>query len=277
MLKQIKVNDRITVLQSKSGLLNSTLVEYDDAIIVVDTLLLPAEINELNEIVKSYSKPLAYILNTHYHSDHCYGNSVLRQENTVVIAHELAMNTLLSERNMLRKGRKVEVDKLKVKPPNVSFSDEYILDSKWGIRILHTPGHTPDSSVVILEDEGIAIMGDTVLNGTGITVPYFYWGNPYDMLDSLKSLQTHSFKILIPGHGEPLKSDRLIQNITYLETLIGLSEHIYSIDRNIATDEFTTMLPATDCLPGTTKEDFWVYQMHDLNLKRMLMILRNDK
>ncbi|MBN2829674.1 MAG: MBL fold metallo-hydrolase [Candidatus Cloacimonetes bacterium] len=271
MLKKIEINDSVTIFQSKSGLLNSTVLEYSDYLVIIDTLLIPSEINELNLYIKSRNKQLKYIINTHFHSDHCYGNPVLKQDATKIIVQECCMETLLNERNMLRKDRAVTIDKLKILPPDVSFYDSFDVDNN--IRILHSPGHTPDSTIVYLENEQILIAGDTVLNGDGITIPYFYWGNPFQLLESIKRIQTYGFKTLIPGHGQPNNGDKLYQDILYLTNLIMIGERLISSKKLISEEQFLSLIPASECIPGTKQEDYWVYKMHELNVLKLYRLL----
>jgi cyclase len=267
-----KLSEQITVFQSKSGLLNATVLEYPEYLIVVDTLLIPTEILELNNYLLSVNKPLRYIVNTHFHSDHCYGNPILKQETTRVIAHNTCMNTLISERNMLRKGRTITVEKLKITPPDIAFYDDLEIES--GLKLIHTPGHTPDSSVLFIEESRVVIGGDTVLNGPGITVPYFYWGDPYQLLESLSRLQTLSFNLLIPGHGESVHPDELSQDILYLQNLIRKSEVLFEENPRIDQSIFSSSMDISDCLPGTAMEQLWVAQMHILNVQKIYEILR---
>jgi cyclase len=58
------------------GYSNTTVIEMDDYLIVVDANY-PGRAKELLQIVKALSsKPVKYVFDTHAHGDHSYGNSV---------------------------------------------------------------------------------------------------------------------------------------------------------------------------------------------------------
>ena len=69
---------------------NSVLIINEDHVVVVDTTLTPGSAREvLNELRKLTSKPVRYVINTHWHDDHIMGNQVFRDvfPGVVFIAH----------------------------------------------------------------------------------------------------------------------------------------------------------------------------------------------
>jgi glyoxylase-like metal-dependent hydrolase (beta-lactamase superfamily II) len=76
------------------------------------------------------------------------------------------------------------------------------------LRVILTPGHSPDSVCLLLEADGAVLTGDTVL-GRGTTV-IAGDGNLSDYLGSLDRLRAladeASLRALLPGHG-PLLAD----------------------------------------------------------------------
>lgn len=68
------------------------------------------------------------------------------------------------------------------------------------LRVIHTPGHTEHHICLLMEEDGILISGDHILNGstTVITPPD---GNMRDYLQSLVRLQGERFDLIAPAHG----------------------------------------------------------------------------
>ncbi|MCM3874433.1 MAG: MBL fold metallo-hydrolase [Pyrinomonadaceae bacterium] len=69
---------------------NCVLIINEEDVIVVDTTLTPGSAREaLNELRKLTSKPVKYVINTHWHDDHIMGNQVFRDAfpGAVFIAH----------------------------------------------------------------------------------------------------------------------------------------------------------------------------------------------
>src|SRR5260370_35161239 len=59
---------------------NSVFIINDDDVVVVDTTLTPGTAKEeLAALRKLTSKPVKYIINTHWHDDHILGNQVYRE------------------------------------------------------------------------------------------------------------------------------------------------------------------------------------------------------
>jgi glyoxylase-like metal-dependent hydrolase (beta-lactamase superfamily II) len=78
---------------------NSVFIINDDDVVVVDTTLTPGTAKEeLAALRKLTSKPVKYIINTHWHDDHIMGNQVYRDAfpGVVFIAHAATRDYLPS-------------------------------------------------------------------------------------------------------------------------------------------------------------------------------------
>jgi cyclase len=82
----VKVADGIWAFiapETKSGLVsgNSIAIAGDDGVLVVDTGMFPSLTRRMiAEIRQKTDKPVRYVVNTHWHWDHNFGNSVYRDE-----------------------------------------------------------------------------------------------------------------------------------------------------------------------------------------------------
>jgi cyclase len=80
----IKVVDGVYAFVQKEPLAspidgNTTVIINDDDVIVVDTRITPASAREvIREIRRLTRLPVRYVINTHWHSDHHYGNDAFR-------------------------------------------------------------------------------------------------------------------------------------------------------------------------------------------------------
>jgi len=74
------------------------------------------------------------------------------------------------------------------------------------LRVVGTPGHSPDSLSLLLEADGALLTGDTVLGrGTTVIGPDGSLGDYLRTLDELRRL-AEGLRVLLPGHG-PVLSD----------------------------------------------------------------------
>ena len=82
-----------------------------------------------------------------------------------------------------------------------------VLPMQGGVRVIHTPGHTPGSVCFLLEDEGVLFSGDTLFGGAnGVSRSIPFPGYDRDLyMRSLKRLAELEFDVLCGGHGRALK------------------------------------------------------------------------
>ena len=66
---------------------NAGIIIGKDGIIVIDTLVSAKEAKRFIRDIKAISKkPIKYVVNTHYHLDHTFGNSEFKKPSAVIIS-----------------------------------------------------------------------------------------------------------------------------------------------------------------------------------------------
>ena len=72
------------------------------------------------------------------------------------------------------------------------------------LRVMHTPGHTPDSVCFVSDSDGVAFVGDTIFRGSPGSTQYM-GGNEVDLYNSIyqKILRLPDETTLLSGHSEP--------------------------------------------------------------------------
>ncbi len=100
------------------------------------------EIDKIMSVIKAHSLEVKYVINTHTHWDHVAGNEELRRRTgAAVVTHpmgEVRRNMTAGDGDKLRLGGTA-------------------------IRILYTPGHSPDSICLLVD--GKLLTGDTLFVG----------------------------------------------------------------------------------------------------------------
>ena len=134
---------------------------------------------EITRILKDEKLKLKYVINTHGHSDHTAGNEELR--------------SMFNAQTVIHKLSKINAD-LKIDDGDI------IRLSSISIKVIYTPGHTPDSICLLVDNQKL-LTGDTLFIGEcGRTD--LAGGNSRSMYDSLfnKLAKLNDDIEVYPGH-----------------------------------------------------------------------------
>lgn len=170
-----------------------------DTVAVIDA----SDASVVLEYLKRNGKRLSHALYTHGHFDHIAGAAALREETGCeILIHEADAEALTSNRKSLASmaGLRIPV----TEASRLLYDGEVLLLGGISVRVLHTPGHSEGSIVLVLDEENAAFTGDTVfLESVGRTdLP---GGNMKKLMHSVteKVLALPPSMRLFPGHGEP--------------------------------------------------------------------------
>ena len=86
------------------------------------------------------------------------------------------------------------------------IDDREVLPVMGGLRVLHTPGHTPGSVCFLLEDAGVLFTGDTLFSdGRIFRRPFFLPHSSFkDYRESIERLAETEFETALSGHDVPM-------------------------------------------------------------------------
>ncbi len=189
--------------------------------VLVDTLM-PQETHLIKQFLENdLLSPVRYIINTHHHADHSWGNCYF--PNATVIGHALCRKFMLdrSETALAEAGEDNPFFKdVCIIAPQITF-DVGTLSLKVGKKQLHifcTPGHSPDGISVLLEEDRILFAGDAFM-----PVPFIVGGDIELLEKTMLSFTTLGLENIIQGHGDIILrgevDDTVQANIAYLRTL----------------------------------------------------------
>lgn len=168
-------------------------------------------------------KDIAYIFLTHAHDDHVgFLNELLHHTNAKVICHSNAAETLRSGRNIFIGGCSNRISLMVFRqmakrghcfpPVDKEFYERLIiisdenksdLEKALSARIIETPGHTP-CSVSLLLDNGTLFCGDAAMSSFPSSRRAAIWIDFLDQFcDSWKNIIALKPRVLYPGHGRP--------------------------------------------------------------------------
>ncbi|MFA6148187.1 MAG: MBL fold metallo-hydrolase [bacterium] len=213
---------------------NAGIVVGRDGILVVDTLVSAKEAQRfLADIRKVSDKPIKYVVNTHTHLDHAFGNGVFAGEGAVVISH-------LADRKLLERAGPAtlrDIGNFGLKPedmagteivyPVIAFGDRMQIDLGGEtvelIRI--APSHTEGSVIVHLPAKKVLFAGDVLFTDFH---PFMADGDLSGWTKTLEALLAMDVERIIPGHG-PLSTKKDVKEmIEYLVLFDGKAREFAS-------------------------------------------------
>ena len=166
-----------------------------------------AEAERLYGISRDRGWRIERILLTHGHFDHTAAAEPLRRAlNAPISMHRLGAPFLAdAELNLsARCGRHVTIG------ASVDWLDDgdevrLAANPAFSIRVLYTPGHTPDSATYYLPSESCAFVGDSIIGG-GIGLTKFPGGDQPTLIRSLETriLALPQDTTLLSGHSGPI-------------------------------------------------------------------------
>ena len=166
-----------------------------------------AEADRLAAVAESNGWRIERILLTHGHFDHTAAVAPLCERWGVPFAiHRNGLAYLADPALNLSApcGRHVVLDGAET----FADGDAIRLEANpaYALRVVHTPGHTPDSVVFHIPSDAAALVGDTILDGKpGLT--HFPGGDPSALAHSLNRLVSTLPRgtVLCPAHSPPIR------------------------------------------------------------------------
>ncbi|GHH53156.1 MBL fold metallo-hydrolase [Lentzea cavernae] len=211
-----------------SWMINNTgvVVGSDDTLLLVDTTSTEARNRALLASVAAVSSAdPTYVINTHHHGDHTFGNWLV-PPSTVIVGHEACREEVLAAGLLAAQVLTgPDYGHIEVRPPSLTYSTSLTLHLGKRVVELHHPGpaHTRGDTVVWLPAERVLFTGDLVFAGGQ---PFLAEGSIHGYLSALEFLRAFDAAVVVPGHGPLLRGseitrvlDDLVAYTTYLSEL----------------------------------------------------------
>lgn len=189
---------------------NSTFLVTAEGVLVVDTRQHPRDGQDLlDRIRKITDKPIKWAVNTHFHADHHYGNSVFKAAGATIVAHADTARIMqqvdpkeFARRQPFFKSRNYDPGEVKLTLPDVTFDkDASIRLGGREIRLVYFgPGQNPGDTFVFFPHARAAATPGAFarrsMPNTAFTPSAESW------IDLLQKVAAMEVDTVLPPHGD---------------------------------------------------------------------------
>ncbi len=202
MIQRERVAENVYSFQSDVyAQVNAGAVVGPNWAIVIDTLALPEETLEIRQFIEQELQvPVRYVINTHYHADHTWGNFLF--PNATILSSSMCRELIDSKgRASLEEAKKqgTSFRQVRIVLPHLTFSEGSmnLRIGKKTLTMTSMPGHSPDNIGVTVEEDRVLFAGDVFM-----PIPYIVDGNADEMVQSLKEIGKMGLENVVQGHGD---------------------------------------------------------------------------
>ena len=190
---------------------NSAFLVTDEGVLVIDTRQHPAHGRDLIERIRAITdKPVRWVINTHAHGDHYYGNPAFKAIGATIIAHRdvvagMQKNAQLEFKRRLAFFRSLKLDPAEAKTvlPDVTFDSR--LTIRLGGRVVEImylgPGQNPGDTLVYFPHARALYVGGPFANNNWSNMSFTPSMDGWiAMLKKIAAME--NVDMFLPGHGD---------------------------------------------------------------------------
>jgi cyclase len=236
------VNDQDDSMHDGFGS-NQGFVVLEDSVLIFDTGFTTRHAIVLERAIKHVTeKKPRYVINSHDHSDHVFGNSFFSKKYSKsgisIISHKTCQSQLQKlGQSRLERYRKADkklsnlLADVQVCLPEIAYSDFGIRLNVEGTDLLlihpQNGAHTLGDTVLALPDERVMFLGDILFNEF---FPNLEDANLESWIDFLRDIDLGTYRYFVPGHGAICGPNEVVR---FRQYLITLRERFLSEEANI--------------------------------------------
>ena len=208
---------------------NIALAVGEDFAFLVDDQYAPMTAKILAAVRGVTTKPIKFVVNTHWHGDHSGGNENLAKEGTVIVAHDNVRTRMSTEQFITQFNSRVPASP-KAALPIVTFdaSATFHLGNET-VRVIHVPpAHTDGDAIVHFVNANTIHMGDNFFKDRYPFVDLSSGGSFEGVIGAVNIAlgMANDDTAIIPGHGSLASKADLLR---YRDVLVGVRDAVAAL------------------------------------------------
>jgi len=244
--------------------------------LVIDTLALPEETLAMRSFIEEeLSVPVRYVINTHYHADHSWGNCFF--PGATILSHTLCREAILEKGAASLEAAKRQnpiFKPVKLVPPHLTFSqgEMALRVGKKNLILFPTPGHSQDGISILIEEDRVLFAGDAFL-----PLPYIVDGNVDDLVATIKKIGKMGLENIVQGHGEIILrgeiDDAVKDNLSYIS---AIRKAVRTAARRRNPQDALAMIDIESCGKSRVFLGGLAEELHRRNLRYLYRIITTE-
>jgi glyoxylase-like metal-dependent hydrolase (beta-lactamase superfamily II) len=245
--------------------------------VLIDTLATPEETLLIREFIEhELSLQVRYVINTHYHADHTWGNCYF--PGATIVSHALCRE-LMRERGIpaleAAKKQNAALRQVKIVLPHLTFENgELSLRvGKKNLILSQALGHSSDGISVLVEEDRILFAGDAFM-----PLPYIVDGNIDELVASIKKIGRMGLENIVQGHGDIVLRGEIEaavkENLAYLS---AIRKHVRIGMKRKAPLEYLDEVGIEDCSKSRVYLGGLAETLHRHNMRALYKALLENK
>jgi quinoprotein relay system zinc metallohydrolase 2 len=191
--------------QNRGDMANASFVVGNDVVAVIDTLGSVVAGRELRSAIRAVTnKPVRYVINTHMHPDHVFGNAAFTEDSPAFVGHYKLARGLASRADRYLAANKVMLGEeafegIEIIVPTLAVENRLTLDLGGRALVLETQrtAHTDNDLTITDTATDTLFLGDLLFS---VHVPTLD-GSIKGWLALIDELSRREAARVVPGHG----------------------------------------------------------------------------
>ena len=203
---------------------NSGFIVSDDGVMVIDAMMVASMVRTYMEGIRRVTdKPIRYVVNTHHHLDHAFGNQFYLPAE--IVSHRGCREALIARGadvgTLSQRWPQYREDwvKTRLTPPSITYEDKLIVHlGDRVIELLHPgPAHTYGDTLVYLPQDKVLFIGDVAFH---YLTPLAADGHISSWIRVANGILNNlDVNTLMPGHGPVSGKEVVSKTLRYLRLI----------------------------------------------------------